>query len=88
VDDLLDHRVIRNILPGVQAIQEGQSSAEAWNALGAAHTKLGDYRRAREAWDQALRIDPTHAGALRNRQTLDAARPEPPRSGSKARTSD
>ncbi|PYM65410.1 MAG: hypothetical protein DMD79_04770 [Candidatus Rokuibacteriota bacterium] len=47
-----------------------------------------DPARAREAWDQALRIDPTHAGALRNRQTLDAARPEPPRSGSEAPTSD
>jgi Flp pilus assembly protein TadD len=56
-----------------QAVARGQMSADAWNALGVAYAQLGDYQRARDALDQALRIEPDHPEAQRNRQRLDQA---------------
>lgn len=53
-----------------QAVRQGQATAEVWNALGAAYALQGEYQRAKEAWDQALRLDPAHPGARRNRDQM------------------
>jgi spermidine synthase len=66
-----DPRSARAVLE--QAVGRGQVSADAWNALGVAYAQLGEYQRARDALDQALRIEPNHPEARRNRQRLDQA---------------
>lgn len=40
------------------------SNADAWNLLGFAHRKMGDYKAALIAYDEALSLDPSHRGAL------------------------
>ncbi|MBI4574337.1 MAG: tetratricopeptide repeat protein, partial [candidate division NC10 bacterium] len=54
-----------------QAVRQGPASAEVWNALGAAYALQGEYQRAKEAWEQTLRLDPAHAGARRNRDQVE-----------------
>jgi spermidine synthase len=60
-----------------QAVREGQPSAKAWNALGVAYAQQGEYQRAKEAWEQALRLDPAHAEARRNQERLEQALARP-----------
>jgi len=56
-----------------RAVKLEQATADTWNALGVAYAQQGEYERARGAGEQALRLDPAHAGAHRNREKLDKA---------------
>lgn len=56
-----------------RAVRHATASAETWNALGVAYAQQGEFRRAKGAWDQALRLDPEHAGARRNRERVEQA---------------
>lgn len=60
-----------------RAVKLEQATADTWNALGVAYAQQGEYERARGAWEQALRLDPAHAGARRNREKLDKALTRP-----------
>lgn len=56
-----------------RAVKLEQATADTWNALGVAYAQQGKYQQAKEAWDQALRLDPAHAGARRNREQVEQA---------------
>jgi tetratricopeptide (TPR) repeat protein len=56
-----------------QTVRLGHASVDAWNALGVSYAQQGEYRRAREAWDQALRLDPGNQEVRRNRERLEQA---------------
>jgi Tfp pilus assembly protein PilF len=65
-----------------RAVRQPTASAETWNALGVAYALQGDYPRAKRAWDQALRLDPQHAGARRNRERVEQSQSRPGAAGS------
>ncbi len=60
-----------------QAVRLGQPSAEVCNALGAAYALQGEYGRAKEACDHALRLDPAHPGARRDRDQVEGVLARP-----------
>jgi spermidine synthase len=68
-----------------RAVRLATASAETWNALGVAYALQGDFSRAKRAWDQALRLDPEHAGARRNRERVEQALSRPGAAGSAPR---
>lgn len=49
-----------------QAIRLGKRHARAWNALGVAWMRLGDPRKAIDAWQKCLEINPEQYDALYN----------------------
>jgi len=55
-------------------LQEDESDVESANRLGKALTELGDVKRAIEAYEQALRIEPTNAIARKNLARLEEQR--------------
>ena len=60
-----------------QSVKQEHASAEAWNALGVAYLQTGQWGRAKEAWAQALRLDPAHAAARRNLDRLEQGNAKP-----------
>jgi Tfp pilus assembly protein PilF len=68
-----------------RAVRQPTASAETWNALGVAYALQRDFQRAKRAWDQALRLDPEHAGARRNRERVEQALSRPGETGSAPR---
>lgn len=54
-----------------EAVERLPESARAWNNLGMAYIAHSAVPQARHAFDEALRINPRHAEALRNRQLLE-----------------
>jgi Tfp pilus assembly protein PilF len=60
-----------------QAVKQKSASAGVWNALGVAYLRLGQWQRAKEAWAQALRLDPAYAAARRNQERLEQAMARP-----------
>jgi tetratricopeptide repeat protein len=53
-----------------QIIEVASDDAEAYNRLGKAHTELGQVAEAREAYENALRVDPANLIAQRNSDRL------------------
>jgi tetratricopeptide (TPR) repeat protein len=47
-----------------RAIEERPWHDDAYNLMGFAYRKLGDYDRALDAYDDALKLNPHHRGAL------------------------
>ena len=60
-----------------QSVKQEHALAEAWNALGVAYLQTGQWGRAKEAWAQALRLDPAHAAARRNLDRLEQGNAKP-----------
>ena len=48
------------------ALRLGKRHARAWNALGVAWTRLGDPKKAIDAWQRCLEINPDQYDALYN----------------------
>lgn len=61
-----------------RVIQERPWHDDAYNLMGFAHRKLGDYDKALEAYDRALKLNPHHRGALEylGEAYLELDRPE------------
>ncbi|MEZ4501815.1 MAG: tetratricopeptide repeat protein [Dehalococcoidia bacterium] len=55
-------------------LEEDETDVESANRLGKALTELGDVKRAIEAYEQALRIEPTNAIARKNLARLEEQR--------------
>lgn len=51
--------------------------AAAYNNLGIVHFSLQEYDAAQAAFEQCLKLDPTHAGAQKNLEKVQAARQAP-----------
>ncbi len=72
VEDCEQDRNLDRLINGCSAmIRSGEFSSKtlaiAYDKRGIAYTKLGEYRRAIEDYDQALRLDPGYAIAYNNR---------------------
>jgi tetratricopeptide (TPR) repeat protein len=62
----------------VRAIEEQPWHDDAYNLMGFAYRRLGDYDKALEAYDRALKLNPHHRGALEylGEAYLELDRPE------------
>jgi tetratricopeptide (TPR) repeat protein len=69
-------------IPHLEAyVERRPDDARGYNNLGAALSRTGRGEEAREAFREALRLDPSHAGARLNLERLDG-RSEPDRPSS------
>jgi tetratricopeptide (TPR) repeat protein len=61
-----------------RAIEERPWDDDAYNLMGFAYRRLGDYDKALEAYDRALKLNPHHRGALEylGEAYLELDRPE------------
>jgi tetratricopeptide (TPR) repeat protein len=53
-----------------EALDRSRNSSTAWTNLGNAHFKLENLNKAREAWENAVNLDPENYGAARNLEKL------------------
>jgi tetratricopeptide (TPR) repeat protein len=64
---------ISNAVPILEsAAQQGSNNVQGWLDLGTAYALAGDAAKARQAWTNALRLDPTNRFALDHLRTLNA----------------